>query len=218
MRWLVVLAPAVAGVVSFVISPNEDLRSSGLMAGVGLSLLLTGGLLALRAPWHGREGARGLAARGGVAFIVVVGLLGLAVGVPDLLRERFGLLLSVDDRGLLAVVAVDGGFVAVGHPETGAAWTSSDGESWTQVPLPVGADDVSLRALAPAGGTLWAVAEEKSNAGLLVEVPGLESEWVVGKPLRPSPARTAAHGSCKPRRSASHLRFNLRQRCDVLSG
>lgn len=180
MRWLVVLTPAVVGVVSFVLSPNEDFRSSGLMAGVALSIVLAGAVLALRKPWRDRAGAAALAGRGGVALVLVVGLVGLVEGMPTLLQERFGLLLSADDRGLLAVAPLGGGFVAVGHPETGAAWASSDGVTWTRVRLPASVDGLALRALAPAAGALWAVAETETNAGVLVEVPGLDQGWVAG--------------------------------------
>ena len=180
MRWLVVLTPAVLGVVSFALSPNADLRSSGLLAGVALSIVFVGVLLAMRKPWRGRSGWRALAAVGLVVLVVAVGVVGLAEGVPTLLRERFGLLVSADDRGLLAVAPLDGGFVAVGHPETGAAWMSPDGVTWAPVPLPSSIDGLELRALVTAAGTLWTVAQDDTAAGLLAEIPGMDQDWVPG--------------------------------------
>lgn len=180
VRWLVVSTPALVGVVSFVLSPNDDLRSSGLLAGVALSIVFAGVLLAVRRPWRARSGAAAWAARVGVVVVVVVGLVGLVEGVPSLLRERFGLLVSADDRGLYAVASLDGGFVAVGHPETGAAWTSPDGVTWTPVPLPASVDGLELRALAHLAGTLWVVAQDETSAGVLTEVPGLDQDWVAG--------------------------------------
>ena len=55
------------------------------------------------------------------------------------------------------VVAWDGGFIAVGGAWTSASrvdreaprlWTSSDGESWTEQPIDLGVDDVSLKGIA----------------------------------------------------------------------
>lgn len=181
MRWLLVLIPAAAGVLSFVVSwRDEDFRSSGLLAGIALSILLVGVLLAMRRPWRGETGAVALAIGGGVALLLAVGMVGLAGGLPELLRERLSLFLSSDDRGLLAIAPLDDGFVAVGHPQTGAAWTSPDGSNWAQAPLPSPLAGLEVRVLASAGGTLWAIAQDDTAAGLLAEVPGLDQRWVAG--------------------------------------
>ena len=69
---------------------------------------------------------------------------------------------------MLAVAADPRGFVAVGSDGNGAtAWTSPDGQAWTQqnVPLPYGATRAVLQHVASNGHTVVAVGTALTEAG-----------------------------------------------------
>jgi hypothetical protein len=71
-------------------------------------------------------------------------------------------------RRMLAVTAGPRGFVAVGSAGNGAAaWTSPDGQAWTQhnVPLPYGATRAVLTRVASDGRTVVAVGTVLTTAG-----------------------------------------------------
>lgn len=154
-----------------------DFRSSGLIAGVGLSLLLATVLLAVRRPWRGYSWPRRVAGVARVGVVGVVALAALAIGVPEFLQERFGLLLSPDDLGLRSVTIVDDTFVAVGAARSGAAWASVDATSWEPVAVPetiTGADIVDLVHLSDG---VVAIAQDDADAVLLAVTADVSRQW-----------------------------------------
>jgi hypothetical protein len=98
---------------------------------------------------------------------------------------------------MLAVTASPRGFVAVGS--TGrqpSAWTSPDGQAWTQVslPLPVGAARAALQHVASQGRTLAAVGTAVTTAGQQVPLAASSSDggatWI--ESVLPVPAGQAS--------------------------
>lgn len=176
LAWIVAALPAAVGATSLAVGLG-DFRSSGLIAGVGLSLLLATVLLALRRPWHGHPWLRRVAGVARVGVVGVVALAALAIGVPEFLQERFGLLLSPDDLGLWSVTIVDDTFVAVGAARSGAAWVSVDATSWEPVAVPetiAGADIVDL---AHVSDGVFAIAQDDAQAVLLAVTADVPQQW-----------------------------------------
>jgi hypothetical protein len=176
LAWIVAAVPAATGAASLAVG-SGDFRSSGLIAGVGLSLLLVTILLALREPWRGRSGLRRGARIARVGVVGVGALAALTVGVPEFLQERFGLMLSPQDMGLRSVTVVDGTFVAVGAARSGAAWVSADATSWEPVALPetiAGADIVDL---AHVSDGVFAIAQDDAEAVLLAVSVDVQQQW-----------------------------------------
>lgn len=174
--WIVAAAPAAAGATSLAVG-SGDFRSSGLIAGVGLSALLATVLLAVRVPWRGNSWLRRGAGVARVGVVGVVALAALAVGVPEFLQERFGLLLSPEDMGLRSVTLVDDRFVAVGAARSGAAWVSVDATSWEPVAVPetiAGADIVDL---AHVSDGVFAIAQDDADAALLAVTADVTQQW-----------------------------------------
>jgi hypothetical protein len=80
---------------------------------------------------------------------------------------------------MLAVAASPGGFVAVGSAGRGpSAWTSRDGQDWTQVslPLPVGASAAVLQHVASDGRSLAAVGTAVTTTGQQVPFAASSSD------------------------------------------
>lgn len=129
--WLLALVPAVAGVVSISFG-SGDLRSSGLMVGVSVSLGLVAVLLLLRAPWRARDGLSRWISLVPPLLLGMVSLLGLSEGLPEFFQAR-GLFVSVESVGPVAVVHYEGSLLIVGNDAAGgSAWVSVDGSGWTE--------------------------------------------------------------------------------------
>ncbi len=80
---------------------------------------------------------------------------------------------------MLAVAARPGGFVAVGSAGRGpSAWTSRDGQDWTQVslPLPIGASGAVLQHVASNGRALAAVGTAVTTTGQQVPFAASSSD------------------------------------------
>jgi len=177
--WVLAAVPAFAGFVSLSLGVG-DFRSSGLVAGVALSLGLVAILLLVRRPWRGKRGvSRWLSMVPGL-LLGLVALLGLAEGALEFLQAR-GLFLDIDGVGPTAMVGFDGGYVVVGDDgESGVVWVSEDGTSWSQSDDPV-IGGVLLRDVIVVGGGLLAVGEGSdpteavvlsSTDGVIWEVAG----------------------------------------------
>lgn len=153
--WLVALTPAALGICVLGLGLG-DFRSSGAVAGVGLSIGAVAVLLLLRGRWRSAHGVRRLLGLTSVAALGVVGVLGLLVGVPEFLQVRFGWFVASDAYGLRAIVAVDDAFVAVGDGRRGAVvLRSTDGRAWQRAPVPPALDGVGMRdALVTADGLI----------------------------------------------------------------
>jgi hypothetical protein len=98
---------------------------------------------------------------------------------------------------MLAVTASPRGYVAVGSAgQQPSAWTSPDGQDWTQVslPLPVGAAQAVLRNVASNGRTLAAVGTAVTTAGRQLPFAASSSDggatWIESVP--PVPAGQAS--------------------------
>ncbi len=170
--WVAAFLPAVAGGVSLVLDDTGDFRSSGLMAGVGVTLGVLAVLLGLLRPWRTRSGRSKLGSIAGVGLLGIAALAGIAGGVPELLQARFGWFVSPDAYGPRSVVGVDGGFVAVGNDRDGGViWFSSDGSSWSRVsaaPL----TGLEMRDLVVADDALVAIgAPSGSDQGVVLSSP-----------------------------------------------
>lgn len=135
--WVLALSPAAAGVASIASGASGDMRSSGLMAGVSVSIGLVAILLLARAPWRGKRGlGRGLSPLPAL-LLGAVSLLGLSEGLPEFLQAR-GLFISVDSVGPMAVLDHDGRLVLFGNDTAGGfVWASEDGSSWSIVEVEV---------------------------------------------------------------------------------
>jgi hypothetical protein len=173
---IVAALPAAAGATALALGWG-DFRSSGLIAGVGLSLLLATVVLAMRQPWRGHSWLGRVAGTARVGVVGVVALAALAIGGPEFAQERFGLLLSPDDLGLRSVTVVDDTFVAVGAARSGAAWVSADAASWEPVAVPdtvAGADIVDLVHVADS---VVAIAQDDADAVLLAVPADVPRQW-----------------------------------------
>jgi len=171
--WLLAAVPAFVGFVSLSFGVG-DFRSSGLVVGVGLSLGLVAVLLLLRRPWRGRKGvSRWLSAVPGL-LLGLVGLLGLAAGLPEFLEAR-GLFIDVDNVGPRAVVSFDDGYVLVGDDSNGGfVWFSVDGVTWSHVDDPIFDDLDELRdVIAVEGGLIAVGSDGRGEAVILVSADGL---------------------------------------------
>lgn len=73
------------------------------------------------------------------------------------------------------VTATDNGFVAIGQANgIGAAWTSTDGTSWTSVSgAPFGSDPVDMRAIAAGADELVVIGHTATDA----DAPGPLHTW-----------------------------------------
>ena len=130
--WLLALSPAAAGVVSIALGVG-DLRSSGLILGVSVSLGLVAIILLLRAPWRGKSGFSKWLATVPALLLGLVALLGVSEGLPEFVQAR-GLFLGVDSVGPVAVVYHDGTLLILGNDSTGGfAWASDEGSEWARV-------------------------------------------------------------------------------------
>jgi hypothetical protein len=157
--WLLVALPAVAGLAALILDLG-DFRSSGAVAGVGLSLVGATVLLVRRGRWRGARGARRLVALAPIAALGFVGLLALLAGVPEFVQTRFGWFVPPDAYGPRAIVAVDGTFVVVGDEPDGAViLRSEDGRSWTRAPRAPVLDGLEMRDALTIDGGVMAVGQ-----------------------------------------------------------
>ena len=174
--WVLAAVPALVGVLALMLGVG-DFRSSGLVAGISLSLGLVAILLLWRRPWRGRKGVfRWLAPVPGL-LLGSVALLGLSQGLPEFLEAR-GLLVDVDGQGPRAMVGFDGGYVVVGDDgESGVVWFSEDGTNWSQVNDPLFVD-VLMRDVILVEGGLLALGEgsESAKAVILSSTDGVAWE------------------------------------------
>jgi hypothetical protein len=171
--WLLALVPALAGFVSLGMGVG-DFRSSGMVPGVGLSLALVAILLLVRRPWRRKRGVSGwLSAIPGL-MLGLVGLLGLAFGLPEFLEAR-GLFLDVDDVGPRAAASFNGGYVVVGEDSNaGIVWVSADGVNWVHVEDPILDDLEELRGVVAVDDGLVALGSDGlGEAVILVSSDGL---------------------------------------------
>lgn len=138
--WVLALSPALAGAISFALELG-DLRTSGIMAGVSISIGLIAILLLLGAPWRGTQGIRRWVSVVPGLMLGLVSLLGLSEGLPEFFEAR-GLFIAVDSVGPVKVLAHDHAVVIVGNDrEGGSVWVSEDGSNWTSI------DDEALAEL-----------------------------------------------------------------------
>ncbi len=176
--WVLAATPAVAGVLSLEVFGAGNFRSSGLVAGISVSLGLLAVLLLLRRPWRGRRGAsRWLSVIPGLV-LGLVALAGLNEGLPEFLEAR-GLFVDVDAVGPRAVAHFDDGYVVVSNDANGGfVWFSADGTDWLRVDDPV-LDDLELRDVIAVEGGLVAVGEQAdpTEAVILSSSDGLV--WVL---------------------------------------
>ncbi len=134
--WALALGPAAAGFASIAMGAG-DMRSSGLMAGVSLSMGLVAIILVARAPWRGKRGLRRWLSPVPALLLGAMSLLGLSEGLPEFLQAR-GLFLHVDSIGPVAVVEHDGRVVLFGNDTAGGfVWASDDGSTWGSVDVGV---------------------------------------------------------------------------------
>jgi hypothetical protein len=151
-----------------------DYRSSGLMAGVAVSLGLVGLLLLAGRPWRGRAGiGRWLSVIPALA-LGFIALVGLAMGLPDFLMAS-GLFVDVDGVGPRSVVAFGDGFVLVGDDgEQGFVWFSEDGSTWSASHDPV-LTETAIRDVIVVDGDLIAfgASEDPTEAVILTSADGL---------------------------------------------
>ena len=168
-RWWWVLAalPTVAGVIS-IAAGTGDLRTSGLVLGVSLSIGISAIILLSRAPWRNRTGIARWVAPVPALLLGLVGLAGLLQGLPEFLQAR-GLFIDVDSVGPVAVVEADGLLVMVGNDTSGGfVWTSPDGTTWTE------ADESNARDLEMAD-----LVGLESGVALLAQSPDAEGVILV---------------------------------------
>ena len=173
--WVLALVPAAAGVVSVAFGAG-DLRSSGLMAGVSVSLGLVAVLLLLRAPWRRRDGAARWFSVVPPLLLGLVSLLGLSEGLPEFFQAR-GLFLDVEAVGPVAVVEDEGTLLVVGNgTEGGFAWTSDDGSDWTSISADVFAE-LEVADAAVYGSSIVVVGQSaEAEAVVLVTEDGAAFE------------------------------------------
>lgn len=130
--WILALTPAAAGFVSIATGVG-DMRSSGLMAGVSVSMGLMAIIRLARAPWRRKRGLRRWLSPVPALLLGAVSLLGLSEGLPEFLQAR-GLFIDVDSVGPVAVVDHGGRLVLFGNDTAGGfVWASEDGSSWSRV-------------------------------------------------------------------------------------
>jgi len=179
--WVLALVPAFAGFVSLEVFGVGDFRSSGLIAGMSLSLGLVAVLVLWRRPWRGKRGvSRWLSTFPGL-LLGLVALVGLSAGLPEFLQSR-GLFLDVDGVGPRALAGFDGGYLVVGDDgDSGIVWFSEDGTSWSQVDDPI-FDGLVFRDLIVVEDRLVAVSRssDPTEAVVLSSTDGLAWE-VVGR-------------------------------------
>jgi hypothetical protein len=165
--WVLAFVPLVAGVWSLQ-AGDGDYRTSGFMAGLGLTLGVIAVLLVFGRPWRHSSRPWGWLSMVAVVLVGVVGALALVGGLPDFLRER-GLSVDTDSYGPRAVVAINGGFVVVGDHRQGAVvWYSEDASHWNQarhVPL---FDGLEMRDAVAFDGGVLAVGQPADEAEAVV--------------------------------------------------
>lgn len=128
--WVLALSPAFAGAISFAVDVG-DFRTSGLIAGVSISIGLIAIILILRAPWRGRRGVGWWVSVVPGLLLGMISLLGLSEGLPEFFEAR-GLFVDVDSVGPVKVLAHEDVAVIVGNDrEGGFVWISEDGSNWT---------------------------------------------------------------------------------------
>lgn len=175
--WVLATVPALAGVLSLAVFGTGNFRSSGLVAGISVSLGLLAVLLLWRRPWRGRRGAsRWLSVVPGLV-LGLVALAGLNEGLPEFLEAR-GLFVDVDAVGPTAVVWFDDGYVVVGNDSNGGSvWFSADGTNWLRADDPV-LDGLQLWDMIAVEGGLVVLgqAADPSDAVILSSSDGLV--WV----------------------------------------
>lgn len=138
--WPLAAVPALAGAVSLALEVG-DFRSSGLIAGVSISIGLAAITLLLRAPWRGRRGIGRLLPVVPPLLLGMISLVGLSEGLPEFFQAR-GLFIDVESVGPIKVVIHDGAVVVVGSDTEGSfVWVSGDGSEWSII------DDSTLAEL-----------------------------------------------------------------------
>jgi hypothetical protein len=130
--WVLALLPAVVGYTSLQLEIG-DLRSSGFVPGVGVTIGILAVLLLVQRPWRGSTGLKRLVLVLPVVMMGLIGIVGLALGLPEFFQKQFGWFLGPDTYGARAVVAIDEVFVVVGDDlEDGLVWYSADGVNWSR--------------------------------------------------------------------------------------
>lgn len=131
--WLLVLIPALFGFVSLTLEVG-DMRSSGFLAGLALTIGGLAILLLVKGRWRAVRGVRRMFALAPAAALGGIAVLGLAIGVPEFAQAQFGWFMEPDAYGPRAIVVRDGTFVVVGDERPGAViLRSHDGRSWSRV-------------------------------------------------------------------------------------
>jgi hypothetical protein len=151
--WVVVAIPALVGLVSLAIG-SGDLRASGLMAGVALTIVGGATVVLVRGRWRDARGVRRLVRLVPIVAAGLVGVLGLAAGVPEFAQARFGWFVPADAYGARAVVATGGTFVVIGDEREGVVvLRSGDGRTWSKTDDVPGLEDLHIAdAVATADG------------------------------------------------------------------
>lgn len=150
-----------------------DFRSSGLIAGISVSLGLVALILLANRPWQRCAGVSSVLSVIPGLVLGLIALVGVAEGLPEFLQAR-GLFVDVDDFGPRSVVSFAAGFVLVGDDaDGGMIWYSPDGVDWSQVDDPV-LDGLEMRDVVFVDGDLVAVGavEEPTQAVILVSSDG----------------------------------------------
>lgn len=162
--WLLVLVPALLGFVSLTLEVG-DMRSSGFVAGVALSI---GGLAILvlrRGRWRTVRGVRRVVALVPAVALGVVAVLGLLVGVPEFVQVQFGWFVDPHVYGPRAIVVRDGTFVVVGDERQGAViLRSHDGRSWSRVGNAAVLDGLQMRDALVTDAGIVAVGQPSDDA------------------------------------------------------
>jgi len=130
--WVLALLPAVVGSTSLQLEIG-DLRSSGFVSGVGVTIGILAVLLLVQGPWRGSTGLKRLVLVLPVVMMGLIGIVGVALGLPEFFQKQFGWFLGPETYGARAVVVIDEGFVVVGDDlEDGVVWYSADGVNWSR--------------------------------------------------------------------------------------
>lgn len=135
LPWCLATVPALIALGLPVLFSYGDLRSSGQMTLVALTLACFSLILLSKRPWQARTMTLRSLGTATLLVLTALSVVGVVEGTPELLQEQFGLFVGLDDYGPRSIFATPAGYVVVGNDaaKNAVIWLSEDTQSWSRV-------------------------------------------------------------------------------------